>query len=200
VAELERAGSYAGSYTTQSASSIQSISRTDPSSNTPNGHITPDQYKIKITDEAEAEAPQNGDQLIFVGQENSVPKIAKGIFIPKIPAPKKDSNCKSHVVSKQTSKKTNEPADAPAADGPTSDGRSRKVSIQLQSVQKSDGNVNNIEVSSMASVDSLDALDSTTSESKILSPAMKMIVKKTFARESVHTAKYIFRFSRSLRA
>jgi len=124
----------AGSYSTK-LSFVPSISSTKPSGES-------------VDVETEGKAPENGDQLVFVGNEQSFPKIAKTIMVPKIPAPKKDTSCKNPV-------KTDEISSSSSAE------YLKTVKIQVKGVQKADGNTKNIEVSSVATP------DSTKPESKV---------------------------------
>jgi hypothetical protein len=150
----------AASYSTQS-SLVPSISYTKPSGDS-------------TAVETEVKAPKNGDQLVFIYNEQSTPKIAKTVLVPKIPAPKKDTSCKNPV-------KTDEISSSSSIE------YLRKVRIQVQCVQKADGNTKIIEISSVATP------DSSKSESKVsvlVKQYSEMAMKNSLATQASKQGKF----------
>jgi hypothetical protein len=155
----------AASYSTKSAGSIHSISSSKPSGESSTGHITPNPHQMKTTIETEGKGPKNGDQLVYISGKQSSSEIAKAVVVPKLPAPKKDTLRINADLANNLAGNTDEKS---------SPSRSRKVKIQVQNVQKPDGNVKNIEISSVATDESY------KSESKVSSLVKKysaMVVK-----------------------
>jgi hypothetical protein len=142
----------AGSVSTKS-SFVSSISSTKPSDES-------------VAIETEVNAPENGDRLVFIDNEQSSPKIAKTVMVPKISAPKKDTSCKNLVKT-----------DAISSSSYSAESL-KNVKIE---VQKADGNSKNIEVASVAT------LDSSKPESKVallVNQYSRMVVKKAMATQA----------------
>jgi len=124
------------SSSTHSTSSLQSNMETKDSS-----IVLP---LVDTTDETEASPPENGDQLTFVGKEQTIPKITKAVMIPRIPAPKKDTTCKSLEANKKSIRNVMTVSSEAASKNVFSLEESSKK-------KKTDENVNNIDISAQCS-------------------------------------------------
>lgn len=144
--DVERADSYSA----ESAASVHSKSSMKSSTDSSSRYSTPPPPPPIETGD---EVPRNGDQLVFVGNEQNHPQIKKGVFVPKIPASKRDTKSKKGKILKTSSYKIDQKSSSFSKESP------RKVKIQVQSVQKPDVNVQNIEISSVATPTSTDSDD-----------------------------------------
>ena len=159
------------SSSTQSVASIPSNSSTKSCTDPPSRYVAVHTHEVDPVVETKAIAPKYGDQLVYIGSEQSNQKVAKTIVIPRIPASKRDTSSKKNDASIMRSfYEVDEKS-------PTSSKESsRKVKIQVQAVQKPDEVVKNIEVSSVATP------TSTESQGKVSTLIKKhstMVVKKT---------------------
>jgi len=154
----------ADSYSTKSVASVHSKASMKSSTDSSSHQVTPN-----LPVEMEMEAPRNGDQLVFVGNEQSNPQIKKSAFVPKIPASKRDTASKKGKILKNSSYKIDKKSPSFSKESP------RRVKIHVQSVQKPDVNVQNIEISSVSTPTST---DSDENDLVALKKYGSMVVKK----------------------